>query len=283
MSQFLDAILATKKEEVLRLRSQKIGARNRRSMKRPFIQAIADAQGLAVIAEVKKASPSKGVISASFDPGAIAERYEKGGATAISVLTDEKYFQGSLTYLETVRGRVTLPVLRKDFIIDPVQVFESAGSEADALLLIVAALGLNQMQELYSAALELSMDPLVEVHSMKECEIALKLSPVPRLIGINNRDLNTFKTDVSTTLSIKKNIPHEVMVISESGIGAREQAQMLAQAGVKGILAGESLMRSQDPAALIKELTSPLIPPAPFPPLRSERGKGGAQREGDWR
>jgi indole-3-glycerol phosphate synthase len=255
MPQILNAIVATKKEEVRRLYSQKMGKKGRTSPQRFFIDAISDSSKLAIIAEVKKASPSKGVISASFDPIAIAETYEKGGATAISVLTDEKYFQGSLRYLEAVREKVSLPLLRKDFIIDPLQVFESAQAGADAMLLIVAILGLNQMQELYSAALELSIDPLVEVHSMKECEIAFKLSPMPRLIGINNRDLSTFETDVSTTLSIIKNIPREVMVISESGIGTKEQAQTLFRAGVKGILAGESLMRSPDPAALIQELT----------------------------
>jgi indole-3-glycerol phosphate synthase len=254
MPQFLDAIVATKKEEVRRLYLQKSGKAGRSSPKRPFIEAIANAAGLAVIAEVKKASPSKGVISASFDPIAIADTYEKGGAAAISVLTDEKYFQGSLRYLEAVREKVTLPVLRKDFIIDPMQVFESAQIGADAMLLIVAILDMNQMRELYSAAMELSIDPLIEVHTMKECDRALKLSPLPQLIGINNRDLSTFETDVSTTLSIKKNIPPEVMVISESGIGTKEQAQTLFRAGVKGILAGESLMRSPDPAGLIKEL-----------------------------
>jgi indole-3-glycerol phosphate synthase len=255
MPQFLDAILATKKEEVRRLLSQKIGSAGRSSPKKPFIEAIANAAGLAVIAEVKKASPSKGVISATFDPIAIADTYEKGGATAISVLTDEKYFQGSLRYLEAVREKVTLPVLRKDFIIDPVQVLESAQTGADAMLLIVAILDMNQMRELYFAAMELSLDPLIEVHTMKECERVLKLSPLPRLIGINNRDLSTFETDISTTISIIKNIPREVMVISESGIGTKEQAQALFRAGVKGILAGESLMRSPDPAGLIQELT----------------------------
>jgi indole-3-glycerol phosphate synthase len=254
MPQFLDAILATKKEEVRRLRSQKFGSAGRSSPKRPFIEAIANAAGLAVIAEVKKASPSKGVIAASFDPIAIADTYEKGGATAVSVLTDEKYFQGSLRYLEGVREKVTLPVLRKDFIIDPVQVLESAQTGADAMLLIVAILDMNQMRELYFAAMELSLDPLIEVHTMKECEMVWKLSPLPRLIGINNRDLTTFKTDISTTLSIIKNIPRDTVVISESGVGTKEQAQALFRAGVKGILAGESLMRSPDPAALIREL-----------------------------
>ncbi len=255
MPTILDTIVATKKEEVRLLRAQKNGARGRTSEKRPFQEAIAEASGLAIIAEVKKASPSKGVIVQSFDPVAIAETYKKGGASAVSVLTDEKYFQGSHKYLEAVRERVRLPVLRKDFIIDPVQVFETATMNADAMLLITAILDFNQMQELYDAARELSIDPLVEVHTMKECETALRLSPLPRLIGINNRDLKTFETDISTTLSIVQNIPREITVISESGIGTKDQAQRLFKAGVKGILAGESLMRSKDAGALIKELT----------------------------
>jgi indole-3-glycerol phosphate synthase len=133
-------------------------------------------------------------------------------------------------------------------------VFETAKMNADAMLLIAAILDLNQMQELYAAARELSIDSLVEVHSMKECEAVFRLSPLPKLIGINNRDLKTFQTDISTTLSIIKNIPREITVVSESGIGTKEQAQTLFNAGVKGILAGESLMGSQDAAGLIKEL-----------------------------
>jgi indole-3-glycerol phosphate synthase len=261
MPNILETIVAAKKEEVRRLRSMNRGART--SPQRPFIEAIAGARGLAMIAEVKKASPSKGVISPSFDPVAVAETYEKGGATAVSVLTDEKYFQGSRMYLEAVREKIALPVLRKDFIIDPVQVFESAAMNADAMLLIVAILGFSQMQELFSAALELFIDPLVEVHSIKECETALKLTPAPRLIGINNRDLKTFETDISTTLSIKRNMPPETMVVSESGICSREQAQTLLRAGVKGVLVGESLMRSRDPAGMIKELTD--LTPSPRP------------------
>jgi indole-3-glycerol phosphate synthase len=255
MPRILDSILAAKKEEVRRLRSQNLSKGGRTSPKRQFIQSISDAPGLAVIAEVKKASPSKGVIASSFDPVAIAETYEKGGASCVSVLTDEIYFQGSLDYLRAVREKVTLPVLRKDFIIDPVQVFEAASADADAMLLITAILGASQMQELYSAALELALDLVVEVHTMGECERALKLSPLPRLIGINNRNLATFETDIAATLSIIKEVPREVIVISESGVGTREQAQALFQAGVKGVLVGESLMRSPDPGALIKELS----------------------------
>jgi indole-3-glycerol phosphate synthase len=255
MPTILDAIIAEKKEEVRRLRLQKGGRSGRTSEKRPFRDSIADSSKLAVIAEVKKASPSKGVIAASFDPVAVAEAYEKGGAACISVLTDEKFFQGSLDYLRKVREKVGLPVLRKDFIIDPVQVFESASVDADAMLLIAAALGGGQMQELYAAALELSLDPLIEVHTMKEVEAVFRLSPEPGLIGVNNRDLATFETDIETTLRIVKELPRGVTVISESGIATREQAQTLFKAGVRGVLVGESLMRAEDPGALIKELT----------------------------
>jgi indole-3-glycerol phosphate synthase len=254
MTNILADIVATKKEEVRRLRSDSTIHRGRIDEKRPFIDALAKAEGLGIIAEVKKASPSKGVISADFDPKVIAEKYGKGGATAISVLTDEKYFQGSLSYVTLVRETVSLPVLRKDFIIDPLQVRQSAAINADAMLLIAAILDPGQMEELYSAALELNLDPLMEIHSMKECERVLALSPPPRCIGINNRDLATFKTDISLTLSIVGNIPQGIVIISESGIQTHEHAEALQKAGVRGLLVGESLMRSSDPGELIKEL-----------------------------
>jgi indole-3-glycerol phosphate synthase len=255
MPTILDSIIAEKKEEVRRLRLQKPGGSGRTSPKRPFHETLAGSKKLAVVAEVKKASPSKGVIAASFDPVAVAQTYEKGGAACISVLTDEKFFQGSLDYLRRSREKVGLPVLRKDFIIDPLQVFETAAADADAMLLIAAALGASQMQELYAASLELSLDPLIEVHTMKEVEAVFRLSPEPRLIGVNNRNLATFETDLETTLRIIKELPRGVTVISESGIATREQAQSLFKAGVKGVLVGESLMRAEDPGALIKELT----------------------------
>jgi indole-3-glycerol phosphate synthase len=254
MPNILADIVATKKEEVRRLRSDSSIHRGRTDEKRPFIAALAEAKGLGIIAEVKKASPSKGIISADFDPKAISEKYEKGGASAISVLTDEKYFQGSLSYLTIVRETVLLPVLRKDFIIDPLQVVQSAAINADAMLLIAAILYRGQMEELYSAALELNLDPLMEIHNMRECESVLALSPIPRCIGINNRDLATFKTDIATTLSIVGNIPQGIVILSESGIQTREHAEVLQKAGVRGLLVGESLMRSAEPGKLIKEL-----------------------------
>ena len=254
MPNILDDIIATKKEEVRRLQRDTSIRGGRTSEKRPFIDAIAQAQGLGIIAEVKKASPSKGVITADFDPEIIARKYEKGGASALSVLTDEKYFQGSLSYLTMVREAASLPVLRKDFIIDPRQVQQSAVYNADAMLLIAAILAKGQMEELYSAALELGLDPLIEIHLMEECERVLMLSPAPRCIGINNRDLMTFETNIATTLAIVQHIPKDIVVISESGIQSVEQAKTLQKAGVRGLLVGESLMREEEPGNLIKEL-----------------------------
>ena len=250
MPNILDDIVATKKEEVRRLRTNKSIHGGRTSEKRPFIEAIAQARGLGIIAEVKKASPSKGVISADadFNPEAIAQKYEKGNASAISVLTDERYFKGTLSYLTMVKDAVPLPVLRKDFIIDPLQVQQSAVYNADAMLLIAAILGKGQMEELYSAALELGIDPLIE------CERVLGLSPAPRCIGINNRDLKTFETNIAVTLAIAPRIPQGIVCISESGIRTRAHAEALLKAGVRGLLVGESLMRCENPSDLIKEL-----------------------------
>ena len=256
MPTILDDIVATKKEEVRRLRTNKSIHGGRTSEKRPFIEAVAHARGLGIIAEIKKASPSKGVISADadFDPEAIAQKYEKGNASAISVLTDERYFKGTLSYLTMVKDVVSLPVLRKDFIIDPLQVQQSAANNADAMLLIAAILGKGQMEELYSAALELGLDPLIEIHSLDECERVLELSPAPRCIGINNRDLKTFETYIAVTLAIAPHIPQGIVCVSESGIRTRAHAEALLKAGVRGLLVGESLMRCKDPSGLIKEL-----------------------------
>jgi len=257
MPDFLDDIIATKKEEVRALRSRKSGFSGRRSALRPFVKAIASAAGgKAIIAEVKKASPSKGDIVIDFDPVAIARNYEKGNATAVSVLTDERYFKGSLTYLESVREAISLPTLRKDFIIDTLQVEQTAAINADAMLLIAAILGNDQMRELYSAALELSVEPLIEVHTIRECERVLNLISHPRIIGVNNRDLHTFATDIRVSIEIVKIIPKDIVVIAESGIHDAQQATTLFAAGMRGILIGESLMRSADAAEFIKELTN---------------------------
>jgi len=253
MPHFLDTIVATKHKEVAKLKAQGVSRSGRMEPARPFINALVDAQGLGIIAEVKKASPSKGIIAASFDPVAIATRYQEGGATAVSVLTDEQYFMGAIAYLTAVRKAVALPVLRKDFIIDPLQVFQTASINADAMLLIAAILSDGQMQELYCAARELSLDVLLEVHSMQEAERVLKLSPMPACIGINNRDLRTFQTDINITIDILKHLPSGILIISESGIHEPQQAAQLKAAGVKGLLIGESLMRDNNPVGLLQD------------------------------
>lgn len=251
MSDFLSTILETKRAEVETLRRSCPGPARRSQPRRPFAEALRRASPhLAVIAEIKKASPSKGLICPEFDPVSLARQYAGGGAAAISVLTDRRYFQGCPEYLIRVRAATDLPVLRKDFIIDPLQVDESAAMNADAMLLIVAALSDPQMAELYAAAVEHDVEPLVEVHSRGELERALKLSPV--LVGINNRDLATFATDLRTTVELAAGIPAGVTVVSESGISTAEDASHVA--GAHAILVGEALVRAADPAALIGEL-----------------------------
>jgi indole-3-glycerol phosphate synthase len=257
MPSILDAIIASKKEEIKLLKKLHGHFGGRSSGHRPFIEALRRPGKISIIAEIKKASPSKGVIRPDFDPLSIAEAYQKGGASAMSVLTDEKFFMGSRQYLEDARNAVTLPVLRKDFIIDPVQVEETASMNADAMLLIAACLSDSQMQELFCAAREKSLDVLLEIHNTKELDRALKLSPLPRCIGVNNRDLATFKTDIATTLSIAPHVPlGEIVLVSESGIENKEQAAQLYKAGVSALLVGETLMRSENPETMIQDLMS---------------------------
>jgi indole-3-glycerol phosphate synthase len=252
MSTILDRIIAEKKQEVHRLQERRGMLQGRTDSARPFSPALRDRQGLAVIAEVKKASPSKGLIRPDFDPVAIARAYETGDASAVSVLTDVQFFQGSSEYLRQVRETVSLPVLRKDFVIDPLQVQESASMNADAMLLIAAALSDGQMAELIDAAREFDIEPLIEIHDGAELDRVMKLDPT--LIGINNRDLASFTVDLRVTLSLRPHIPASVTVVSESGIFSASDTAPLIEAGVDAILVGESLMRSDDPAALIAEL-----------------------------
>lgn len=246
----LDKIINQKKNEVALLKGRSFKPLS--GPKRPFLDAVCKSDKLAVIAEIKKASPSKGLICKNFDPVEIAGKYEAGGASAVSVLTDERFFQGNIDYLINVRDSISIPVLRKEFIIDIIQIEQSASIGADALLLIAAALDTIQLKDLFQASMELNIDPLIEIHSAKELDKVMKLEP--SLIGINNRDLNTFKTDINTTLDLIKIIPEKVAVVSESGIFSREQAFKLKETGVSAILVGESLMRNSDPAALIREL-----------------------------
>ena len=206
----------------------------------------------AVIAEIKKASPSKGVIREDFDPVDIARRYQEAGASALSVLTDEEFFQGHEDYLRAARNAVTLPVLRKDFMIDPWQIFQSRAMGADAVLLIVAALSDAQLDELYHAAQRAGCDVLVEVHSGEELERAMKLNI--ELVGINNRDLRTFETRLDTSLSLAGEVPPDHLVISESGIHSRDDVRLMRDNGINGFLVGEAFMKAGDPGAALKAL-----------------------------
>lgn len=249
----LDKIVARKKEEVADLLS--------RGMEKPpeqvdpprgFLQSLIDFDGIAVIAEAKKASPSKGVICEDFDPVAIGVDYEKGGAQALSVLTDVDFFQGSLAYIPAVRNKVSLPVLRKDFIIHEEQIRQARAFGADAILLIVAILDKVQLRDYRLLAEELGMDCLVEVHDEWEGEAALNAGS--RLIGVNNRDLRDFSVDLGTTLRVKAMIPDEVPVVSESGIRTYDDVRKLADNGVAAVLVGETLMRAADRVAALRAL-----------------------------
>ena len=254
MNQVLQKIIERKREEVRALKDMKSALANakRSDARRPFAAALDKRPEMAIIAEVKKASPSKGVIRADFDPVKIANIYEEGGASAVSVLTDEKFFQGSVDYLTSIRGSVSLPMLRKDFIIDILQVRQTAAINADAMLLIAAALDDSQLKDLFQAAAELDIETLIEIHNTRELDRVMRIEPA--VIGINNRDLDTFVTDVSVTTELIKHIPQNIAVVSESGIKNGGQASKLASAGVRALLVGESLMRAEDTGALLKEL-----------------------------
>ena len=248
----LDAIVARKKEEVAALRQR--GLPTPMGLVEPprgFIRALTSAPGLAIIAEAKKASPSKGVIQPDFDPVRIACNYHQGGAQAISVLTDVDFFQGSLEYIPLVRAAVPLPVLRKDFLIDPLQIEEAHAVGADAILLIAAILTTRQLREYRQQAESLGMDVLVEVHN--EPELASALDAGSRLIGVNNRNLNDFSVSLETTFRLRRLVPDGIPVVSESGISTIEDIRRLKAAGVKAALIGESLMRAGVQDQLLKE------------------------------
>jgi len=205
-----------------------------------------------VIAEIKKASPSKGVIREDFNPAEIAKSYEQAGAACLSVLTDEQYFQGSAAYLKQARDACSLPVLRKDFMIDPYQVVEARAMGADCILLIAAALELKQMQLLEDISHELGMAVLVEVHNQKELDLALELGTP--LVGINNRNLRTFDVTLQTTLDLLKKLPDDRFVITESGIFTPEDVALMRNNNVNGFLVGEAFMRQPDPGAEFKKV-----------------------------
>ncbi len=206
----------------------------------------------AVIAEIKRASPSKGILRPNLDPAEIARAYESAGAACLSVLTDEAFFRGSLLDFKLARGSCALPVLRKDFMLDAWQIYESRLIGADCILLIVAALGDAVLQELCVLAMDLGMDVLVEVHDREELDRALATPAT--LIGINNRNLHTFETDFTTTLDLKPYVPDDRLLISESGITDPTDVELLRDAGVNAFLVGETLMRSADPGEKLKQL-----------------------------
>lgn len=216
------------------------------------LEAKVDGGEAAVIAEVKKASPSKGIIRPDFDPAKIARSYAKGGATCLSVLTDADFFQGSEDFLRQAREACSLPVLRKDFTVDPYQVYEARVIGADCILLIVAALGDRALLALCLQAAELGLDVLVEVHDGEELERALAL-PAP-LIGINNRNLRTFGTTLDTSIDLRDSVPYDRLLITESGVHTPEDVARLRDAGIDAFLVGEAFMRAKDPGAELKRL-----------------------------
>ncbi|OWK34538.1 indole-3-glycerol phosphate synthase TrpC [Fimbriiglobus ruber] len=257
MPTILDRIVETKLREIAAARARVPEADLERLMAslpaaRGFVRALQVPGEVRVIAEVKKASPSAGIIRQDFDPVAIARTYAKHGAACISVLTDEEYFQGHLNYLSAVREAVPCPLLRKDFILDRYQLLEARAAGADAALLIAEILPGNRLAELHRDAVALGLDVLVELHDAHELPRVLDCGAV--LVGINNRDLRTFTTRLDHTLDLMPKIPREVTVVSESGIRTYDDLHKLAAAGVRAVLVGESLMRAPDIGAALDAL-----------------------------
>jgi len=219
---------------------------------RPFRSALQLGSDVAIIAEVKKASPSAGIIAPEFNPLSQAREYARGGAHALSVLTDEKYFGGHLSYLKQIREQVELPLLRKDFILHELQIFESVIAGADAILLIVASLDQRSLLTLYHQAKSCQLDVLVEVHNLEEMELALDLGA--DIIGINNRNLKTFEIDLATTDRLSEEIPSETVAVSESGIKTAEDVRRLRACGINAVLIGETLMRATNVPEKLAEL-----------------------------
>lgn len=251
----LGAILTSKRKEAEAIEGKKGELRRLALLRndfRGFRTNLFQPEIVTVIAECKAASPTAGKISEKYDPVAQALLYEKGGAGAISVLTDREFFQGSLDDLLAVRSEVKIPVLRKDFILTEAQVYESVASGADAFLLIVAALTDDELKRLYELGRTLQSDVLVEVHDLREMDRALAIDA--EIIGINNRNLHTFVVDLNTTEELAPEIPADCLGISESGIRNREDVQMITAQGIYCMLVGESLMRDADPATAIEDL-----------------------------
>ncbi len=260
LASILDNILDRKAEEILEAKA----ARTHEQLEADLLQA-SPGRGFAaalrrkiagrspgVIAEIKQASPSKGLIRENFDPAAHARDYANAGATCLSVLTDRDFFQGSDSHLIAAREACTLPIIRKDFVVDPYQIAESRALGADCILLIVAALQHSQLPELAAYANEISIDVLVEVHNRDELERALELET--ELIGINNRDLHTFNTDLETTIELARHIPENKIVITESGIHSTDDVVRMLENDIYGFLVGESMMRAEQPGEKLQEL-----------------------------
>jgi len=249
MSTILDEIVATKRLEIAADRrrvpeSSLVEDARNAPQPRDFLAALASGPPIRLIAEIKKASPSRGVIRDDFEPLEIARLYQQHGASCLSVLTDSHYFQGSLEILRKVRATVELPVLRKDFILDTYQVIEARAAGADAVLLIAECLEPDQLETLYHSILQWGMTPLVEVYEPDNLARVVQLDA--KLIGINNRDLRTFKTDLQHTIRLRGKLPAECLVVSESGVHSRSDVQVLQAAGVNAMLVGERLMASPD-------------------------------------
>ena len=259
MSNILNKILATKTSEITEAKNfLSVDQLKKKILEldkpRDFIQALRQKHAkteAGVIAEIKKASPSKGIIRENFDPEIIAQSYESGGAACLSVLTDRDYFQGHPDFIKKVKSSSKLPVLRKDFIIDPYQIYESRVLGADCILLIVAALDLKEMKELESIANDLGMAVLVESHNQQELDAALELSTP--LIGINNRDLKTFDVSLKTSIDLVKSIKGRIP-ITESGIFNHEDIKLMNENHINTFLIGEAFMRKNDPGEALKEL-----------------------------
>ena len=250
----LDRILEVKREEIAaaKLRAPDVERKARAAAApRDFVAALR-ARKPAVIAEIKKASPSRGVLREEFDPAAIARSYESAGAACLSVLTDEHFFQGATAHLAAAKGACSLPVLRKDFVIEPYQVWESRAMGADCILLIAACLSKKEMHELERLAHELAMAVLVEVHD--DAELAAALTLTTPLIGINNRNLKSFDTRLETTLELLPRVPRGRIVVTESGILASDDVSRMRRAGVQTFLVGEAFMRAADPGVALRGL-----------------------------
>jgi indole-3-glycerol phosphate synthase len=257
LSTILDKIVAHKRDEIAQAKSARPEAELRAQLKdappvRDFFAALAADGPIKLIAEVKKASPSKGVIRADFHPVEIARSYERAGASCLSVLTDEHFFQGSLEYLRQIRSAVNLPLLRKDFILDAHQLVEARVAGADAVLLIAECLDDCNLRKLHAEALELGLTPLVEFYDEENLERALAAGAT--LIGVNNRDLRTFEVDLGRTVRMREKVPLDAVFVGESGIYTRDDVLRLQAAGVDAILVGESLMREADVEAATRRL-----------------------------